>query len=137
MTAFTYSFHHDVSLHGGAPPRDSPSTSLSTLLMQLVILFHVVLGSSWAFQYASCTIRFTKTPWLLSFSRHHLILGSNLRLIFLNLLLIRTSKIKSLCLVTTLLPGTILQSIQQSLSTFLVKKKSIWLALDPLLKVIN
>ena len=100
MTAFTFSFHHDVSLHDGAPPRDSTSTSLATLLMQLAILFHVVLGSSWAFQFATCTTRSTKTPWLPSFSRHHLILGSNLRLIFLNLLLIRTSKIKSLCWVT-------------------------------------
>ena len=71
------------------------------------------------------------------FSRHHLILGSNLYLIFLNHLLIRTSKIKSLCLVTTLSPSTTLQSIQQPLSTFLIKKKSIWLALDPFLKVIK
>jgi len=46
MAAFTSSFHHDVSLYGKAPPRDSPSTSLATLLMQLEILFHVVLGSS-------------------------------------------------------------------------------------------
>ena len=86
MAAFTSSFHHDVSLHGGAPPRDSLSTSLATLLMQLEILFHVVLGSSWAFQSAPCTTRSTKTLWLPSFSRHHLILGSNLRLIFLNFL---------------------------------------------------
>jgi len=50
MMNFTSSFHHDVSLHDGAPPRDSPSTILATLLMQLEILFHVVLGSSWAFQ---------------------------------------------------------------------------------------
>ena len=49
----------------------------------------------------------------------------------------RTSKIKSLCWVTTLSPGTTLQSMQQPLSAFLVKKKSIWLALDPLLKVIK
>ena len=62
MTAFTSSFHHDVSLHGGAPPRDSPSTSLVTLLMQLAILFHVVLESSWALQSASYTTRSTKTP---------------------------------------------------------------------------
>ena len=48
MAHFTSSFHHDVSLHGGEPPRDSPSTSLATLLMQLAILFHIVLGSSWA-----------------------------------------------------------------------------------------
>jgi len=33
MAAFTSSFHYDVSLDGGAPPRDSPSTSLATLLM--------------------------------------------------------------------------------------------------------
>ena len=95
MTAFTSSFYHDVSLHGGAPPRDSPSTYLATLLMQLAILFHVILGSSWAFQSASCTTRSIKTPWLPSFNHHHLILGSNLCLIFLNLLLIRISKIKS------------------------------------------
>ena len=56
MAVFTSSFHHDVSLHGGAPPRDSPSTSLATLLMQLAILFHVVLGSSYAFQSASCPL---------------------------------------------------------------------------------
>jgi len=49
MTAFTSSFHHDVPLHGGAPPGDSPSIFLATLLMQLAILFHVVLGLSWAF----------------------------------------------------------------------------------------
>ena len=66
-----------------------------------------------------------------------LILESNLCLIFLNLLLIQTSKTKSLWWVTTLSPGTTLQSIQQPLSTFVVKKKSIWLALDPLLKVIK
>jgi len=136
MAAFTSSLYHDVSLHYGAPPRDSLSTSLPTFLMQLPILFHVVLGSSWAFQSASCTNRSTKTPLLPSFNRHHLILRSNLRLIFLNLL-IRISKIKSLCWVTTLSSGTILQSIQQPLSTFLVKKKSICLALDPLLKVIK
>ena len=53
MAAFTSSFHRDVSLHGGTPPRFSPSTSLATLLMQLVILFHVILGSFWAFQSAS------------------------------------------------------------------------------------
>ena len=93
MAAFISSFHHDVSLHGEASPRDSPSTSLTTLLMQLAILFHVVLGSSWAFQSASCTSRSTKTPWLPSFNRHHLNLESNLHLIFLNLLLIRISKI--------------------------------------------
>ena len=109
-------------------------TSIATLLMQLTILLHVVLGSSWAFQSASCT-RFIKTHWLPSFSRHHLILGSNLRLIFLNLL-VRTAKIKSLCWIATLSPGTTLQSMQP-LSTFLVKKKSIWLALDSLLKVIK
>ena len=39
----------DVSLPGGALPSDSPSTSLATRLMQLAILFHVVLGLSWAF----------------------------------------------------------------------------------------
>ena len=65
MAAFTSSFYHDVSLHSGAPPRDSPSTSLATLLMQLAILFHVVLGLSWAFQTASCNTRSTKTPWSL------------------------------------------------------------------------
>ena len=47
MATFTSSFHHDVPLHGGAPPRDSPNTFLVTLLMQLAILFHVVLGSSY------------------------------------------------------------------------------------------
>jgi len=125
MAAFTSSFHH-VFLHGEVPPRDSLSTSLATLLMQLEILFHVVLGSSWAFQSASCTTRFTKTSWLPSFSRRrHLILGSNLRLIFLNLLLIRTSKIKSLCWVITFSLDTTLQFRQQFLSTFLVKRKSI------------
>jgi len=61
MAAFTSLFHHDVSLHGGAPPHDSPSTSLATLLMQQAILFHVVLRLFWAFQSASCTTRFTKT----------------------------------------------------------------------------
>ena len=104
-----------MSLHGGAPTRDSPNTSLPTLLMQLVILFHVVLRSSWAFQSASCTTQSIKTPWLPSFNRHYLILGSNLRLIFLNLLLIRTSKT--------------IQSMQLPLSILLVKKKSIWLNL--------
>jgi len=59
MAAFTSSFHHDVSLHSGAPLRDSPSTFLATLLMHLAILFHVVLGSSWVFQSASCTTRST------------------------------------------------------------------------------
>ena len=95
------------------------------------------IGIIWAFQSASYAIRSIKTPWLSSFSRHHLILGSNLRLIFLNLLLIRISKTKSLYWVTTLSHGTILQSLQQHLSTFLVKIKSIWLAVDPLLKVIK
>jgi len=47
MAAFTSSFHHDVSLHGGAPPRDSPNTFLATLLMQLVILFHVAYDYKW------------------------------------------------------------------------------------------
>ena len=73
MIAFTSLFHHDVSLHGGAPPRDSPSTSLATLLMQLAILFHVVLESFRAFRSASCTTRSTKISWLPSFNRHHLI----------------------------------------------------------------
>ena len=108
MAAFTSSFHHDVSLQSGAPPRDSPSTSLATLLMQLAILFHAVLGSSWAFQSDLCTTQSTKSFWLPSFSRHHLILGSNLRLIFLNLILIRISKIKSLCWVTTFSPDATL-----------------------------
>ena len=85
MTAFTASFHHDVSLYGEAPPRDSPCTSLATLLMELTILFHVVLGSFWAFQSASCTTRSIKTPWLSCLSCQHLILGSNLLLIFLNI----------------------------------------------------
>ena len=137
MATFTSSFPHDVSLQSGATPRDSPSTTLATLLMQLEILFHIVLGSSWAFQSASCTARSIKTLWLPSFSCNYLILGSNLCLIFLNLLLIRTFKTKSLCWVTTLSPGTTLQSMQLPLSTLLVKKKSIWLALDPLLKVIK
>ena len=56
MTAFTSSFYHDVSLYGGVPPRDSPNTSLATFLMQLAILFHVVLGSSWAFQSANAPL---------------------------------------------------------------------------------
>jgi len=55
MAAFTSSFYHDVSLHNRASPRDSPCTSLATLLMQLAILFHVILGLSWAIQSASCT----------------------------------------------------------------------------------
>jgi len=42
MAAFTSSFHPDVSLHGGAPPRDSPSTFFATLLIQLAILFYFV-----------------------------------------------------------------------------------------------
>ena len=76
MAVFTSSFHYDVSLHGGTPPSDSPNTFIATLLIQLAILFHVVFGPSWVFQSASCTTRFIKTPWLSSFSRQHLILGS-------------------------------------------------------------
>jgi len=94
MEAFTSSFHHAVSLHGGAPPLDLPSIYLATLLMQLAILFHVVLGSSWAFQSASYTTRFIKTLWLPFFGLHHLILEFNLHLIILNLFLIEHLKLR-------------------------------------------
>ena len=61
MAAFTSSFHYDVSLHSGAPPRDSPSIFLATLLIQLAILFHVVLGSFWAFQSVHVPLDLQKT----------------------------------------------------------------------------
>ena len=83
MAAFTSLFHHGVSLHGGAPPRDSLSIFLATLLTQLAILFHIVLGSSWAFQSASCTLDLQRLLGYLLLACHYLTLGFNLRLIYL------------------------------------------------------
>lgn len=115
-------------------PLDSPKTSFATDVIQWAISFYIELASSPNFHSVSLIILSLNITCLSLFKFHHLILGSLAP--SLPSLNTKIEYSKSMLGCYTLSRYT-LQSLKYFWSARRVRKKSIWLTLEPLLKVLK